>query len=98
MDMLSESGGCVGAAWAITVAACESPVGGGSAPGHSLASFGIRIAGERIDELAGALRIGQPAVLGRLAGDALWLDLRTVDDDELASLATRLSEAFAACG
>ncbi|MCA9178700.1 MAG: L-seryl-tRNA(Sec) selenium transferase, partial [Planctomycetales bacterium] len=60
LAMLSESGGRAGAVWATSVAACESPVGGGSAPGHSLPSFGIRIAGERIDELAGALRIGQP--------------------------------------
>ncbi|GIH95702.1 L-seryl-tRNA(Sec) selenium transferase [Planobispora siamensis] len=60
----------------------EARVGGGSAPGVTLASAAVAL-----DEaLAGPLREGDPAVLGRVEHGRCLLDLRTVaetGDDEL---------------
>ncbi|HEX3588641.1 MAG TPA: L-seryl-tRNA(Sec) selenium transferase [Pseudonocardiaceae bacterium] len=70
------------------VARCESAVGGGGAPGVTLASAAVAIAPDR----AVPLRTGSPAVVGRVEDDRCLLDLRTVDpaDDE------RLVEALVA--
>jgi L-seryl-tRNA(Ser) seleniumtransferase len=65
----------------------EATVGGGSLPGETLPSWGIAIRIGSPDRLLSALRTGEPAVVGRIADDAVVLDLRTVPpsaDDELA--------------
>jgi L-seryl-tRNA(Ser) seleniumtransferase len=62
-------------------------IGGGSLPGETLPSFGLAVAARSADRLAAALRTGEPAVLARIEGGRVVLDLRTVDpsaDDELA--------------
>jgi L-seryl-tRNA(Ser) seleniumtransferase len=70
----------------------EAAVGGGGAPGHPLASTAISLPAA----LAGPLRTGQPvrsgslpAVVGRIEGGRLLLDLRAVPpaDDELLAAA-----------
>lgn len=53
----------------------ESVVGGGGAPGMRLPSAAVAVA----DDLAEALRLGEPAVLGRIERGRLLLDLRCVD-------------------
>ena len=62
-------------------------IGGGSLPGETLPSFGLALAARSADRLLAALRAGEPAMLGRIDGGRVVLDLRTVDpsaDDELA--------------
>ncbi|HSG86464.1 MAG TPA: L-seryl-tRNA(Sec) selenium transferase [Candidatus Limnocylindrales bacterium] len=79
---------------AVTVTALEATVGGGSLAGEVLPSAGLRVAGPSADRLAGALRVGDPAVVGRVADDAVLLDLRTVSPDEDEALAAALQSAL----
>ena len=72
----------------------ESQVGGGSVPGVGIPSFAIRISDCKVDELAHLLRTCKSPIQSRVADDSLWLDLRTVADDELQILTARLSEAL----
>ena len=78
--------------------ALTATIGGGSLPGETLPSFGIAVAVHSAARLAGALRAGDPAVVGRIEDGRVLLDLRTVDpraDDELAGA---LERALAATG
>jgi len=71
----------------ISVDHTESTIGGGSLPGQTLPSWALVIGGLPADRLLASLRSGIPAVIGRIARDAVVLDLRTVDpsdDDRLA--------------
>ena len=72
------------------VVAAEAAVGGGGAPGVELDSAAVSLP----ESLAGPLRRGEPAVVGRLEHGRLLLDLRSVAsaDDE------RLVDAVAAAG
>ncbi len=67
--------------------ALAATIGGGSLPGETLRSFGLAVAVRSAGRLLAALRAGEPAVVGRIEGGRVLLDLRTVDpraDDELA--------------
>ncbi|HEY6573760.1 MAG TPA: L-seryl-tRNA(Sec) selenium transferase [Mycobacterium sp.] len=66
---------------------CVAAVGGGGAPGVDLPSAAVSVP----EACAAALRIGSPAVVGRLEGGRCLLDLRTVapDDDEMLVRAVR---------
>jgi L-seryl-tRNA(Ser) seleniumtransferase len=63
-----------------SVEASSAVVGGGGAPGVDLPSWAVRLPAN----LAGPLRLGDPAVVGRVERGALLLDLRSVpeEDDE----------------
>ena len=65
----------------VEAVALASVAGGGSLPGSELPSWGVAIVHpERSpDEIAGALRRGEPPVIGRIDDDRVLLDLRTVD-------------------
>jgi len=79
----------LGAAFAVTVGAVQSQIGSGSLPVELLASAGLfircradgRSSGRRLAGLARALRALPMPVLGRVADDALVLDLRTLTDE-----------------
>jgi L-seryl-tRNA(Ser) seleniumtransferase len=66
---------------------CVAAVGGGGAPGLDLPSAAVSVP----ESCAAALRIGSPAIVGRLEGGRCLLDLRTVapDDDEVLVRAVR---------
>ena len=74
---------------------CQSTVGGGSLPGETLASFGVRVnpGPQGADALASELRRGTPAIVMRINEGQLLFDLRTVDPEEEAILIERLGEA-----
>jgi len=74
---------------------CQSTVGGGSLPGETLASFGVRVnpGPHGADALASELRRGTPAIVMRINEGQLLFDLRTVDPEEEAILIARLREA-----
>jgi L-seryl-tRNA(Ser) seleniumtransferase len=57
---------------------CESVPGGGSAPGVTIPSAGVTLAGDR----AADLRRHDPPVLARVIDDRTVLDLRTVDPSQ----------------
>lgn len=75
-----------------TVVATDAIPGAGSAPGTTIASFGVRIAG---DHLA-ALRASDPPIIARTREGATVLDLRSVDPADDAVLIAAL-EALPAC-
>jgi L-seryl-tRNA(Ser) seleniumtransferase len=76
----------------------ETFLGGGSAPTERLPTWCVAVepAGRSVDELAAALRTGQPAVVGRVQRGRLFLDLRSVfprQDQELVAAFAALSAA-----
>ena len=80
----------------IEAAAGEGRVGGGTYPGHPLPSWTVRVkpADGDVDGLARRLRIGNPAVVGRIV-DGEWVaDLRTVPEIEEPVLERRIGEAI----
>ena len=76
----------------------RSMVGGGSLPEESLPTKLLAIPGDgaRLAEIARSLRTGDPPVVGRIEGDHLLLDPRTVHPDEDAALLKALKTALAA--
>jgi L-seryl-tRNA(Ser) seleniumtransferase len=92
------------AGFAAEVVATTGAVGGGSAPVVPVASWAVRLAppypGGLADEgaLAAALRGGEPAVLARVQGGAVLLDLRAVAPDELPALERALQVAGGGAG
>jgi L-seryl-tRNA(Ser) seleniumtransferase len=82
--------------WSIEVVPCSSAVGGGSLPGETLPSYAVAIGGAQPDALARALRRASPPVIGRIAGDRLLLDLRTVLEEQEEALAHIIRGAM--CG
>jgi hypothetical protein len=82
-----------------TTIALMATVGGGSLPGQTLPSFGIALAGRSAasaSRLLAALRTGVPAVLGRIDGGHVVLDLRTVDPSTDADLRGAIEAALSA--
>jgi L-seryl-tRNA(Ser) seleniumtransferase len=65
----------------VAVVECEAVPGGGTLPTVSIPSIGLRLSGDRLEEL----RAFDPPVIGRVDGRGTILDLRSVDpaDDEL---------------
>ncbi len=83
----------------VEVVGGESAVGGGSLPGQTLPTRLLAVpatlAGEGGPEgLAARLRRGNPPVVGRVAGDRLLLDPRTVLPEEDREVARALGEAL----
>ncbi|MBP7275426.1 MAG: L-seryl-tRNA(Sec) selenium transferase [Kiritimatiellae bacterium] len=79
----------------LTVQPCESTVGGGTMPGQGLPSYAVvaRFAGCAAEELLRRLRRHDPPVIGTIRDDAVWLDARTVMEDEYAAVASALAAA-----
>ncbi|MET1232401.1 MAG: L-seryl-tRNA(Sec) selenium transferase [Candidatus Limnocylindrales bacterium] len=70
----------------------EATVGGGSLPGETLPSWGLALPGPRAQETLRRLRVGSPAIIGRIDDDAVILDLRTVEptwDEAMPGAITR---------
>ncbi len=78
------------------VEASEAYAGGGSLPEDKLASCAVTVLGPDVgpDEIARRLRGGRPAVVGRIAGGRLVLDMLTVADSELSELAMAVRNAL----
>lgn len=66
-----------------SIVSTDATIGGGSLPGDRMPSIAVRLPG-RASALARRLRLGEPAVVGRIEDDSVLVDLRTVDprDDE----------------
>jgi L-seryl-tRNA(Ser) seleniumtransferase len=72
-------------------------VGGGALPLAEIPSYALRLSPDfcSVEELARLLRTGAPPVVGRIQQDRLYLDMRTVSDEQLSLVANSL-EAIAA--
>jgi L-seryl-tRNA(Ser) seleniumtransferase len=81
-------------AFGARVAASETAVGGGSLPEHRLSGWAVVIEGPKISALAAGLREAPDPVLARVHDDALWLDVRTLRDEEFPAVVRALSFAL----
>lgn len=74
--------------WSVEVVRMHSQIGSGSLPVAQLPSAGLciqpraRSKGRALQRLSDQLRALPTPVLGRIAQDALWLDLRCLDDPD----------------
>jgi L-seryl-tRNA(Ser) seleniumtransferase len=87
----------VGKAAEITVARVSSQTGGGALPAVELPSFAVTVRPRHIsvEELGLRLRLGDPAVLGRIKEDRLFLDVRTLQEGEAELLVRAIEHALA---
>jgi L-seryl-tRNA(Ser) seleniumtransferase len=92
----------VGPAFVVTSGPVHSQIGSGSLPVDVLPSAGLFLrpqgkgAGRRLNALAAALRALPVPVIGRIGGDALILDLRTLTDEaQFIAQLPQLREAVA---
>jgi L-seryl-tRNA(Ser) seleniumtransferase len=76
------------------VAKSETAVGGGSLPEHRLSGWAVVIEGPKISAVAAGLREATTPVLVRVHDGALWLDVRTLRDDEFSAVERALSFAL----
>ncbi len=70
---------------------CEP--GGGSLPGVSLPSYRLRVETDKPDELSRKLRTGATPVIGYIEKGSFWLDMRTVETDELPVIDSAIRDA-----
>jgi L-seryl-tRNA(Ser) seleniumtransferase len=84
----------------VRIEACEALVGGGSLPEFRIPSWAVvlRETPFGVDKLAERLRHGDVPVVARVDQGALWLDARTVDEDEARELARCVAAALKAEG
>lgn len=75
-----------------TVVKGESLLGGGSTPEQSLPTWLVALDGDAV-EMERKLRAGEPAVIARIDGARLLVDLRTVRPEEEAELVDALRRA-----
>lgn len=80
----------LGEAWQATVEPVRGQIGSGALPVDLLPSFAIAIRGKGLDGLAAGMRGLPIPVIARISGDALLLDLRTLDDE--AAFVAQLTE------
>ncbi len=85
---------------AAEVVAAESIIGGGTAPRATLEGYAVALSHASVScaTLLRAMRQLPTPVIGRISGERIWLDLRTVEpsfDDRLAALLLELDEAVA---
>jgi L-seryl-tRNA(Ser) seleniumtransferase len=76
------------------VVRCGSAVGGGSMPGTSLPSWGVRIQVPDAPAFAARLRTGTPSVFSRIEDRFILLDCRTVTDAQMPHLARAVHYAL----
>jgi len=67
--------------------------GGGALPGAALPSTRVGFPGQDPPSFAQRLRLGEPPVIGYIQRDCFWLDMRTVDEEELDTLASAILAA-----
>ena len=72
----------------------EGYAGSGSLPARPIESRAARIevSGCSAEELARLLRTGDPAVLPTIHDECVYLDVRTISDDEIELIAARIAE------
>ena len=69
----------------------QTEVGSGSVPGVGLLTWRVGLSGDVV-AIARALRTGRPAIVGRIEANRLWLDPRTLEENEVEAVVARLRE------
>jgi len=84
----------------VEVVESEAFAGGGSVPTQAIPSIAVRLRarGRSEDEVMSSLRRGDPVVIARRSGGAVWFDLRTVFEDEDEHLFAAIRTALASAG
>src|SRR5690606_2413990 len=87
----------LGADWIVEGCAMSSQIGSGAMPVEALPSWGLRLrwsgkggSGRALERLAKTLRGLDRPVIGRIGDDALWLDLRCLEEGDEAAFALQL--------
>ena len=77
------------------VVSTEGQVGGGSVPTQMLKSFAVAVqpAGVNLDQLETNLRLGSPAIVGRINHDRFLLDVRTLREEDFDDIVKAVAEA-----
>jgi len=78
----------------VSVVDGRSTVGGGSLPGETLPTRLVVIQVPAPDDLARRLRLGQPAVVGRIERDRFLMDPRTVMPEQEGTLVEKVRLAL----
>ncbi len=78
--------------YSIEIIETESTIGGGSLPGETIESVGIKIVGKNPEKLASKIRTGTNPVVSRIEDGTIVFDLRTVLPDYDDILATVISK------
>jgi len=80
---------------AAEVVPTEGQVGGGSVPTQMLPSFAVAVqpAGVNLDTLEANLRLGSPAIIGRINHDRFLLDVRTLWEADFEDIVKAVGEA-----
>lgn len=91
-----------GPGYAVEAVSMFSQIGSGALPIDQLPSYGLAVRhagtgrpGRHLDRLETLLRKLPVPVIGRIADDALWLDLRCLEDRDEAAFAAQLAEPLA---
>jgi L-seryl-tRNA(Ser) seleniumtransferase len=75
------------------VEGCTSTVGGGAMPTAQLPSWAVVVSGKSADALDRQLRAAPVPVVARIEDGKLWLDVRTIRDEELSDVVAALRGA-----
>lgn len=79
----------------VAVVPTTSQAGSGSLPAREIPSWAVQLRSElSATELAARLRAGQPAILARVREEAVLLDVRTLEDDDLSLLREAVADVF----
>ena len=80
---------------AAEVVPTEGQVGGGSVPTQMLPSFAVAVqpAQVNLDQLETNLRLGSPAIIGRINHDRFLLDVRTLREEDFDAIVKAVAEA-----
>jgi L-seryl-tRNA(Ser) seleniumtransferase len=71
----------------VALVACTATVGGGAMPTSAIVSRAVALGGRAPDAIDTALRTGTTPVIGRIEGDKVLLDVRTIGDGDIAVVA-----------
>jgi L-seryl-tRNA(Ser) seleniumtransferase len=80
----------LGEGFTVQAAACRSQIGSGALPVDLLPSWALSVAGRGLAGLAARLRALPTPVIGRIADDRLWLDLRCLEAADEAVFTAQL--------
>ena len=80
----------------VSVADSEAQLGGGSLPAERIPSVSVVIRPHKMSTAAleCAMREGRPPIVGRTAEDAVWLDVRTMTEEEFEDTAKLFGEVL----
>ncbi len=79
----------------LDVEGCISTVGGGAMPTAELPSWAVTVSGANADGLDRQLRAGAMPIISTIRDGKLWLDVRTIADDELTTVAAAVGALHA---